>query len=263
GMGDGVAAAAHAGALEAGGGAIAVLAGGLWVGCAARWRALYEQIVERGCAVSELPRECEGRRWGALASERIVVGLAEVTVVVEAEDTRADVFAAEIARAHGRVLAAVPGRVTSPLSRGSHALLADGARLVRDAADVLELLGAPTDRSAHGGGCALGEPPDHPAHDGSCSLGAAPDRPAHDDGCALGEPPAGLERRLRATLARVGAGWDTPERLMRCGEPRAATLLALSELEVRGLLVRGEGGRYLPREPLRGTLGRDEPAAEV
>ena len=48
-------------------------------------------------------------------------------------------------------------------------------------------------------------------------------------------------------LERVGAGWDTPDKLACVGADGAEALLALSELELMGLLVRGEGGRYLPR----------------
>ena len=146
GLTDGIAAAAHAGALDAGAGSVAVLGGGLGVSCPPRRRPLYERILRHGCALSELPLDCAGRRWGPLASERIVVELSQLSVVVEAERTPADLAAAGIAHALGRTVAAIPGRVTSPLSRGTHALLMDGASLVRGPRDVLELLysiGAP------------------------------------------------------------------------------------------------------------------------
>ena len=50
-------------------------------------------------------------------------------------------------------------------------------------------------------------------------------------------------------LASVGAGWDTPDKLARAGAGADEVLLALSELELLGLLMRGDGGRYLPRDP--------------
>jgi hypothetical protein len=56
---------------------------------------------------------------------------------------------------------------------------------------------------------------------------------------------------LRRTLERVGAGEDTPDKLVGPGEDAGEVLLALSELEIRGLLARGDGGRYVPRDPLR------------
>ncbi len=234
---DGIAVAAHAGALDAGAGSVAVMGGGLGVACPARRRSLYERVTRGGCAISELPSACAGRRWGQLASERILVELARVTVVVEADDTREDLAAAQLARALGRCVAAVPGRVSSPRSRGSHALLMSGARLVRGPHDVLELLYALDGPPAREGSrserdCAA------PAGGYSISPPGAPD----EAGGALG----GLQPRLRATLERVGDGCDTPEKLTRAGADAYEVLLALSELELLGLLVRGDGGRYVP-----------------
>ncbi len=221
---DGIAVAAHAGALDAGAGSIAVMGGGLGVACPARRRSLYQRITRRGCAVSELPSACAGRRWGQLASERILVELARVAVVVEADETQEDLAPAQLARALGRTVAAVPGRVSSPRSRGSHALLMSGASLVRGPHDVLELLYAP------GGAPAPGEGP----------------RAGGDSPLAHRDPLGELAPRLRATLERVGDGCDTPEKLTRAGADAGEVLLALSELELLGLLVRGDGGRYVP-----------------
>jgi DNA processing protein len=228
-LSDGIAAAAHMGALDARAGSIAVMGGGLGVACPARRRPLYERVRGAGCAVSELPSDCAGRRWGALASERIVVELARVAVLVEADQTAEDLTAARLARALGRTVAAIPGRITSPLSRGTHALLMDGASLVRGAQDVLELLYPPGASSPHADSAAA------PAGGGA----------AH----------RGLRGGLRATLERVGAGDDTPEKLTRAGADATEVLLALSELELMGLLVRGDGGRYLPRHPAIGPGG--------
>jgi DNA processing protein len=220
---DGIAAAAHGGALEGDAGSVAVMGAGLGA-CPARRRSLYSVITAQGCAVSELPWDCRGRRWGAIASERIVVGLAQLVVLVEAQNSPGDLAAARIARDLERPVAAIPGRVTSALSGGTHALLKDGAPLVRSAHDVLELLFALDGARA---GCP-----------GELEQAARPDSPPR------------LEPGLRRTLERVGAGWDTPDRLARPGQDPAEVLLALSELELRGLLVRGDGGRYLPRDPL-------------
>jgi len=223
GLTDGIAVAAHAGALDAGGASLAVMGGGLGVSCPARRRSLYERVTRAGCAVSELPPDCGGRRWGQIACERIVVELAQLVVLVEAEQTPGDLASARMARALGRGVAAVPGRVISPLSRGTHQLLIEGAELIRGPEDVLELL------------YRLGA---------SASAGPAPAR-------------SGLEPRLRATLERVGSGSDTPDKLARAGTDPAETLLALSELELLGLLARGDGGRYVPRDPLPARDLRD------
>ncbi|HTC73444.1 MAG TPA: DNA-processing protein DprA [Solirubrobacteraceae bacterium] len=219
---DGIAVAAHAGALDAGGHSVAVLGGGLRVSWSRRRRALYERLTRTGCAVSELPHDCAGRRWGLLASERILAELSRVAVVVEADAGPGELAAARHARALGRTVAAIPGRVTSPLSRGTNELLMDGASLVRGARDVLDLLYAPDATQ--------------PCDQQSGTVGAV----SRDD----------LRPDLRAVLERVGAGCDTPDGLTRTGMELSAALLALSELELRGLLVRGDGGRYLPVNPL-------------
>jgi DNA processing protein len=221
GLTDGVAVAAHAGALDAGAGSLAVIGGGLRVACPPRRRALYDRVTRAGCAVSELPHDCAGRRWGLLASERILAELPCVAVVVEADGSPGELATARHAQALGRTLAAIPGRVTSPLSRGTNELLMTGASLVRDARDVLDLLYA-ADAT---------QPRDQLSDAGAAS---------QND----------LRADLRAVLERVGAGCDTPDALTRAGMALSAALLALSELELRGLLVRGDGGRYLPLNPL-------------
>jgi DNA processing protein len=254
---DGVGAAAHAGVLDAGGGSVAVLAGGLDVACPARRQALYSRIKASGCAVSELPLGCRGRSWGALASERIVVELASVTVVVEARDDAKDLAGARVAQARGRTLAAIPGRVSSPLSSGPLALLLDGASLVRGPQDVLDLLSMlrpshPTDPTDHD----RLDGPDGP--DGSdCASALATRAVGGANGLVTMATPAELahpeghrlDPGLRATLELVRAGADTPEKLAGRHEDPWGLLSELSELELLGLLVRGDGGRYVPSAP--------------
>jgi DNA processing protein len=172
-----------------------------------------------------------------LASERIVAELALLTVVVEAEASAGDLAPARIALALGRTVAAIPGRVTSPLSRGTHALLLDGARLVRGPRDVLELLyalGAPRTGAGAGVQARTG------AHPHAVAGGARRERV---------NPHTTLAPELRRTLAHVGAGRDTPDKLARAGLDGSRLLLALSELELMGLLARGDGARYVPRDP--------------
>jgi DNA processing protein len=213
GLSDGIAVGALAGALEVGAGTITVMSGGLDVACPVRRRSLYRRATRAGCGLAEAPCGCRPRRWTQAASERILARLAQLTVVVEAHEDSRELAGAETARALGRTVAAVPGRVTSRASGGTHALLMSGAPLVRGPADALELLyGADM------------QPPGGPA-----------------------DPWSGLESRLRETLEQVGAGRDTPAKLTNAGEDTGETLLALSELELLGLLTRGDGGRYVPR----------------
>jgi DNA processing protein len=223
GLTDGIAAATHAGAQDARCASIAVLGGGLNASCAARWQRLYGRLTSNGCAVSELPRDCPGRRWGQAAAERIVVGLGDLVIVIEARESPRELAAAHTARALGRPLAALPGRVTSPLSSGPHALLIEGASPIRGAEDVLELL-------YRGAGTPARRKP----------------LPRRGDGGRGGS--VDLEPHLRAILDLVGMGADTPDRLAAAGAKPNGLLLALTELELRGLLARGENGRYLPRQ---------------
>ena len=219
---DGIAVAAHAGALELDAPTVAVMGGGLDLACPARRRSLYARVTRLGSAAAEIPCGWRGRRWGQLASERILAGLAQLTVVVEAADSARELGVARVALGLGRTVAAVPGRVTSAASRGTHALLMDGAHLVRDASDVLDLLYCT----------------------GACDPAARSAGPGR-------RLQIKLDARLEATLERVGAGHDTPEQLTGASDDPEQVLLALSELELLGLLARGDGGRYLPRDPAR------------
>jgi DNA processing protein len=215
GLVDGIAVAAQAGALEVDGGTVAVMGGGLDVACPAKRRSLYERVRRLGCAVAELPCGWPARRWGQLASGRILAELAQLIVVVESEDSPLELADARMAQELGRTVAAIPGRVTSPASRGTHALLISGAHLVRGPQDVLDLL------------YAIGAP----------RLARA--------SVAQSE----LEPTLRSMLEEVGAGMDTPDKLAGWRDA-GEVLLRLSELELMGMLTRGDGGRYLPRDPL-------------
>jgi DNA processing protein len=217
GFADGIASAAHAGALELDGWTIAAMAGGVETCTPAGRRALYERVTSRGCALAELPCGARQRRWCEIARARTVAGLAQLTIVVEADEHPRELAEARAARALGRTVAAVPGRVTSALSRGTCALLMDGAPLVRDARDALELL------YGHGS-----SPPRAPAAPNS----------------------AAVEPRLRTVLEQVGAGNDTLSKLA-VAHPEE-TMLALCELELMGLLARGDGGRYVLRNSLTG-----------
>jgi DNA processing protein len=223
-LADGIAVAAQEGALEAGGETLTVMDGGLDVACPARRRALYGRVRRKGCAVAELPCGWGARRWCHTARERTVARLAQLTIVVEADEDQGELLGARIAQTLGRAVAAVPGRVTSPVSRGTNALLMEGAALVRGPGDALELLyrGDATTRRMPGT---------------SRHLTRAPNT-------------AQLEQRLRTMLEQVGAGRDTPAKLTAEGEDAGEVLLALSELELMGLLSRGDGGRYVPRESL-------------
>jgi len=229
-LANGIAAAAHAGALEVDRPAVMVMAGGVDVARPASRRGLYERAISSGCAVAELQCGFGPRRWSGLACIRTVVGLAGLTIVVEA-DEGPELIGARAALRMRRTVAAVPGRVTSPVSRGTNALLMQGAPLVRGPEDALRWLYGLHQRPS------MGRIPEHGQ--------------AAGHGRRLQHRRAGkLEPRLQTVLEQVGAGRDTPGQLTGAGEDPGETMLALSELELMGLLARGDGGRYVPREHL-------------
>lgn len=139
GMAFGIDAAAHRGALEAGGSTIAVLGGGADLPYPPAHTALHARIVREGLVLSEAPL---GRRPGKGAfprRNRIIAALSEVLVVVEAGERSGALITAGKALDLGRVVAALPGPIDSPRHVGTNRLLADGAQFVTRLEDVLEL----------------------------------------------------------------------------------------------------------------------------
>jgi DNA processing protein len=138
GMAFGIDACAHRGALEAGR-TVAVLGCGPDVAYPAAHRSLWRRIQEHGAVVSELPPGTGAWRWAFPARSRILAALSGMTVVVEAAERSASLVAADLAADLGRVVGAVPGPVGARVSAGPNGLIAEGALLVRQAEDVLEL----------------------------------------------------------------------------------------------------------------------------
>ena len=139
----GIDATAHRGCLAGNGVPVAVLACGPDVVYPRRHRRLHERVQESGLVLSELPPGTQPFRWSFPARNRIMAGLARMTVVVEAAEPSGSLITTDFARDLGRSVAAVPGRVTSRVARGTNGLLRDGAVPITGAEDVLdELFGA-------------------------------------------------------------------------------------------------------------------------
>jgi DNA processing protein len=138
----GVDAAAHEGALEAGGHTVAVFGCGLDVVYPAAHRDLFARIVAGGGALlSEYEDAQRGAGWSFAKRNRIVSGMSDAVVVVQAGEGSGALITADHARAQGVPLLAVPGEVTNRLSFGPLRLLRGGARIAATAADVLNELG--------------------------------------------------------------------------------------------------------------------------
>lgn len=209
GMAFGIDSAAHRGALAVGGRTVAVLAGGPDVPYPPSARSLYRRILSGGGAVvSEAASGRRPERWAFPARNRIMAALSAVTVVVEATDPSGSRITADRALELGREVGAVPGPIGSPLSAGPHALIRDGAFLVRGAQDVLDV--------------ALG-------------VGVG-------DARRIGP---GLDASLAAVLEAVGTTGAGSERVAASARLEAAEVAAaLARLELMGYL-RFDTGRFI------------------
>jgi DNA processing protein len=138
GMAIGIDSCAHRGALDAGGLTVAVLGCGVDVPYPPRHTRLYEEIVEKGLVIAELPPGTTARRWSFPARNRIMAALSQMTVVVEARERSGSLITAEMATELNREVGAVPGRIGSSPAQGTNGLLRDGASVIRGGEDVLD-----------------------------------------------------------------------------------------------------------------------------
>ncbi|WP_205698605.1 DNA-processing protein DprA [Conexibacter sp. SYSU D00693] len=214
GMAMGIDSAAHDGALEGGGRTVAVLAGGADVPYPRTKVALHGRIARAGVVVAELPPGTGVRRWAFPARNRIIAALADVVVVVEAAERSGSLITAEMAIDLGRDVAAVPGSPRSWRSGGTNALLRDGATLVRDARDVLDVVVGVEE----------------------AARATRPGGPA--------PVPAGLAPGLAELLSALDDGRDTIDALAATPDDAGAVADGLGELELLGLVRRGAAGRY-------------------
>ena len=226
GMARGVDAAAHRGALRAGGRTVAVLGCGVDVAYPAEHDRLAGEIETAGAVVSEFAPGVPPRGWHFPRRNRIISGLALGVVIVEASNHSGSLITARCALEQGRSVMAVPGSVLSGRNRGAHALLRDGAPIVEDAGDVIDVLRA----------------------DWSHGLGSD----------SIRQEPAGVESDLNAAGRIPRIPGDPVLRVMQAGETYGledlaaqtaigtADLLArLARLEVGGYVRRVEGGRFV------------------
>jgi DNA processing protein len=219
----GIDGAAHEGALAAehsGIATIAVVGTGLDRVYPARHRQLAHTVANRGVLLSEYPLGTPPLAHHFPQRNRILCGLSSGTLVVEAALQSGSLITARLCNEQGKEVFAIPGSIHAPQSRGCHALIRQGAKLVECAQDILEEFPAWRDSSP---------PPD------SADLGltqrASPDASAVAADCpllhALGFDPTSFDRLQSRT------GWPTPQLQVR-----------LMELELQGRLARLPGGLF-------------------
>ncbi|HET7909975.1 MAG TPA: DNA-processing protein DprA [Nitrospira sp.] len=140
GLARGVDAAAHRGALAAGGRTVAVLGCGLRLTYPPEHQRLREEIQERGAVVSELSLDAPPHSAHFPRRNRIISGLSFGVIVTEAAIDSGSLITARLAAEQGREVFAVPGSVREDTSRGTNALIKEGATLVERAEDVIEVI---------------------------------------------------------------------------------------------------------------------------
>jgi DNA processing protein len=210
----GVDGAAHRGALAAGGATVAVCGTGLDRVFPARHRELAREIAARGVLVSEFPTGTPPLGHHFPRRNRIIAGLSLGVLVVEAARESGSLITARLAAEQGREVFAIPGSIHSPMSRGPHALIRNGAKLTESVHDVLEELAAQ-----------LGER-------------FAPPRDAAGG-------PAPLDPGQQRVLDAVGFEPTTFDRLVeRLSLPVDALSAALLMLELDGRIAAAPGGAY-------------------
>ncbi len=208
GMARGIDAAAHRGALDAGS-TVAVLGCGVDRDYPRAHAGLAASIVRRGLILSEYAPGVEPAPWRFPARNRIVAGLADATVVVEARERSGALITADLALEEGRDVLVVPGEITSQLSKGTNALLRLGAAPATSVADVLDVLGIE-------------------------SVQGAPDPPLPDQPLLAG--PVGT---VRARVADAACAADEIAR--HTGLSAGTVAAALAELELLGLVTERDG----------------------
>jgi DNA processing protein len=208
GLARGVDSAAHHGALGAGGSTIGVLGCGVDVVYPPEHRGLACEMRRSGALLSELVPGTPPLAHFFPLRNRIISGLARAVVVIEAGDKSGSLITARLALEQGREVLAVPGNILNGRNRGGHALLRDGAKVVETADDILEELNLP--------GAAEGSP-------AQAGAGA--------DGLLAWLPP--------------GESCDLDAIVEQSGVPIDRVLPRLLDLELKGIVRRAGGGRFV------------------
>lgn len=233
GMALGVDGAAHTGALDAGGATIAVVGTGLDRVYPRRHLALAHRIAQSGLLVSEFALGSSPSPANFPKRNRIIAGLSQGTLVVEAALASGSLITARLAAEMGREVFAIPGSIHAPQAKGCHALIRQGAKLVETAQDVLEDMRALTSAAPEGV-----VPADVPPLSDGQATGLA-------DADAGDEALFGVTAVQALLLERMGHSPVSLDALQaRTGHAAADLQAWLMELELDGHIARAPGGLF-------------------
>ena len=213
GLARGVDSSAHRGAIRSGR-TIAVLGSGVDRIYPHEHATLASEIARAGLVISEYPPGAPPLAFHFPMRNRLVSGLSRAVVVIEANEKSGSLITAACALEQGRDVMAVPGNVLSGRSRGAHALIRDGAKIVECADDIVEELGWPRG-------------------------GAAP------SGDAASQSRASTSGDPLLPLMHAGQAYDLDGLVAVSGVDGVRLLPRLLELELRGLVQRVDGGRFM------------------
>lgn len=217
GLARGIDRAAHVGSLESG--TIAVIAGGVDIAYPPENAGLQDAIADKGLLFAEFPPGTEPRARHFPYRNRIIAGIAQATLVVEAAPKSGSLITARLAADAGRTVMAIPGSPLDPRARGCNQLIREGAILVQDAADIVEII----------------KPIDPRMHYQDASFEIAPSDVSHEDTS---------DNDRKTVVGLLGMTDVSVDELVRqSGVAAAQVQTILLELELAGRLQRGAGAR--------------------
>jgi DNA processing protein len=227
GMARGIDTAAHLGAMEGGGGTVAVLGSGLECVYPAENLKIFHRIAENGAVISEFSLDAKPEPHHFPQRNRIISGMSLGTVVVEATDRSGSLITARLAAEQGREVFAVPGSIHAATAQGTHNLIRQGAKLVENAEDIIEEI-APQISASTDQPPGTGSPPPCPA--------APVQVPLTDE-----------EARLLEAVGPYPVHID--ELARRCSQDMGPMSAILLQLELKGAVVQ-EPGKYFHAIPM-------------
>ncbi len=247
GLASGIDAAAHRGALEAGGRTIAVLGNGVDVVYPRENRELTDQIIAGGCIISQFPMGYQPNKGHFPRRNRVISGMTLGTVVVQAPRDSGALITAHAAVEQGREVFAVPGEAGVSASAGPHGLIREGAKLVESADDIIVELNLPAPQRQPLAMAAVQSSPS--ISEISRTQSAESASPMRATPRAAAPTPQAVitdtEREILSVLTNDGAFVD--EIAAACRVSIAEALSTLTFLELKGLVRQFSGKRFAPR----------------